>query len=345
MKLLPKLSIKKKIYLGCTIVLLAVLIFVVATHFVYSVNQGRIVGDPFQYIDTPTDEEIFELFSKEEICWKFAFWSVMVCEFSYTKEGYPNYNATFAALGFDTSRFHTYFTRRGEEFDDLMVDAGVRIIESDEREYTLVAIAFRGAIPLEMNSPTTVQNFRRSLRFLSTPWRESGRVHRGFYAQYNDFLNYVLPEIQSHFDLDIFDENPSSQIKFWIIGYSMGAALAELFTLELATSGIIPSNIITFGFAAPNVGNSRLQAYAYELGVTKRIFRINHRRDIVGHLGFGVFFGSSLAAQENTFFFGSSGLFTINHHSLTRIYLPFIISQNPEPLRSQMEAGLVVEDM
>lgn len=340
-KLLPT---KKRIILGCMVLFLAALVFVFATHFWYSVNQGRFVGNPFETIDAPTDDAIFEIFANGEFCWEFAFWSAMMSEFAYAKEGYSDYNAALAALGFDPVRVHTYFTHRGEELDDLMVDAGARILELDDREYTLVALVFRGAIPLEMSSPTTRQNFRRSLNFLSTSWRDIGRVHQGFYSQYNDFLSYILPEIER--ELGIHKLNyPTSQRKVWIVGYSMGGAHAELLTIDLVAGGVPAENIMTIGFATPNIANRAMQRHGYEIGASSRIFRVMHRRDIVAHLGIYGLWGRTLTADGNTIVFGERGLFTINHHSIPRIYLPYIISHLPGPLRSQAQTALVVDDM
>ncbi|MCL2391919.1 MAG: lipase family protein, partial [Oscillospiraceae bacterium] len=153
-----------------------------------------------------------------------------------------------------------------------------------------------------------------------------------------------MPEINEEFNLNILQENGESNqnVKFWITGHSMGGALAELFTLDLVESGVEPERIITYGFATPLVGNRRLQEHAQLIGASDRIFKIVHRQDMVAYIGYGLLWGRSLAADSNIIEFGSRGIFDRSHHSLPRIYLPFIISQNDYPLRQQLEASLVV---
>jgi len=125
----------------------------------------------------------------------------------------------------------------------------------------------------------------------------------------------------------------------------MGGALAELFTLDLIEGGVKPENIVTYGFASPLVGDRRLQEYAKSLGASERIHKLVHKRDVFGNIGYGLLWGNSLAADNNIFDFGNSGVFDMNHHSLPKIYLPFIASQNDQPRQKQFEAALVVADM
>ena len=172
-------------------------------------------------------------------------------------------------------------------------------------------------------------------------------MHRGFYDQYRDFITYILPAINETFESDILrsDAMADPSIKFWITGHSMGAALAELLTLDLIENGVAPQNIMTYGFATPLVAHRRLRAHAVSIGASARIFSIVHRRDMVGYIGYGFIRGRSLAGEGNTVLFGHWGLIDRNHHSLPVIYLPFIIAQNDPPQRQQMEAARVVADL
>ena len=334
---------KRLILLLCA-ALLIMLICIVITSFVYSADLGYLAGDVFNNVDIPVDSLYINMFEASVVNWEIAYWSAMICEYTYEKPFYPLDNLALTKLGFTTARKNSFYDLNGESEDDLMVDVGVKDVYSDDgRTFTLVVVAFRGVVPNVLNDPTTKENMRRCMNNASKPWREiDASVHEGFFSQYNDILAEILPEVNAAFDMNIFHDtdNADRNIKFWITGHSMGGALSELFTLGLVESGIHPDDIISYGFASPLVGDKRLKKYAVSVGASERMYKIVHRQDIMGYIGYGLLSGKSLAADKNIIAFGSHGIFDRSHHSLPRIYLPFIASQNDHPKRQQFEASL-----
>ena len=343
-------NMKKKILILLA-VMLVVLAYIVITSFVLSADIGYLVGDPFYGVSIPTDETLIKAFADTEINWEIAYWSAMISEFTYGKYAYPSENRALTALGFTTTRVYSFFEHEGELKDNLMADAGIReIVAPDGSSYTLVAIAFRGSVPLVLDSVTTHENMRRNLDIRSQAWREDMprvTVHRGFKDQYNDVIRYILSEINEEFGLSILRNagHRDSSLKFWITGHSLGGALAELLTLDLIENGVEPERVMAYGFATPLVGSRRLHEFAQSRGASDRIFNIFHRQDMVAHMGYGLIFGRSLAADENIMVFGNRGIWNRSHHGLPRIYLPFVISQNDYPLRQQFETSLIVADI
>jgi len=351
---MKRLNTKNKMLILFAIILV-VLTYIIITSFILSADIGYIVGDPFYGVPVLTDETLISAFVDTGINWEVAYWSAMISNYTYGKPSYPDDNLALTALGFTTVRVYSYFEHEGELTDNLMVDAGIReIFAPDGSSYTLVAIAFRGSVPLALDSVTTHENMRRNLDIRSQSWREDMprvNVHRGFHDQHNvDVVGYILSEINDEFaEHDLWmlrSYRPSSpNIKFWIAGHSLGGALAELLALDLIEHGVEPERVLAYGFATPLVGNRQLQEFAQSIGASDRIFKIVHRRDMVGHIGYGFIFGNSLAVDDNIFEFGNRGIWDRSHHGLPRIYLPFVISQIDYPLRQQLETSLVVADI
>ena len=345
---MKRFGVKKMILTACAIIFIA-LAYIAATSFIYSANLGYLVGDVLNDVTIPTDETYIDTFTATQVNWEIAYWSAMICEYTYEKQSYPLDNLALSKLGFTTTRKYSFYKFKEEYEDDLMVDVGVKEIYSDDgNSFTLVAVAFRGAVPAALNDPTSKENMRRSMAYSPKQWKEiDASVHGGFYDQYCDFLKNILPEINTELHLNILqNESMSDQnVKFWVSGHSMGGALAELFTIDLVESGVEPEKVITYGFATPFVGDKRLQEYAKSIGAAERIYKIVHKQDMVGCIGYGLLSGKSLAAGGNIIKFGNSGIFDRSHHSLPRIYLPFIASQNNLPKRKLFEASLVIADM
>jgi len=329
----------KKRRLIISAILLAVA-YIIITNFILHANIGYLAGDIFDNLPTPTHIEYINAFANPQINWEMAYWSAMISEFTYAKPSYPSTNLALTALGFTTTRHYSFFKHNGEYLDDLMVDIGTKQISSNDMNFTLKAIAFRGSVPLALESPTTRENMRRNMDFLPRQWAGTeSTVHRGFYNQFNDFVEYILPEITA-----LTESCPHT--KFWITGHSMGGALAELFALWLIENGTNPQNIMIFGFATPLVASRQLQEHARQIGAADRIFRFAHRQDMVGYVGYRIFFGRTIAADCNNIMFGRQGVFDRSHHSLPRIYLPFIVSQIGDSERRKLfEMSLNVNNL
>lgn len=340
---------RKRIILSLCAVLLATLVYLIVTSFIFSANLGYLSGGVLNDIDIPDDDTYVSTFDEEQVNWEMAYWSAMLCEYTYEKQSYPLKNLAFTKLGFSTSRVYSFYDLNGEHEDDLMVDVGIKEIVSDDgTNLTLVAVAFRGSVPVALNDPTSKENMRRNMKYSQSQWKEvEASVHGGFYDQYCDFLTDILPEINATLNLSILTESSTfdSNIRFWVTGHSMGGALAELFTLDLVESGLDPKHIITYGFSTPLVGDKRLLDYAEGIGASDRIYKVVHKQDMVGFIGYGLLLGKSIASDDNCVYFGNSGIFDRSHHSLPRIYLPFIASMNNPSRRQQYEASLVVLDM
>lgn len=340
----------KKIILTVRASTLIALVCIIVMCFLYSANLGYLVGDVFNDVDTLADEVYINAFTATQIDWEIAYWSAMICEYTYEKHLYPLENRALSKLEFTNVRKYSYYELDGEPQDDLMIDVGVKEVCLDGgSSFTLVVVAFRGSVPKALESPTSKENMRRNMQYAPKQWREVDvSVHGGFYDQYCDFLTDILPEINSALNLSIFKKNESiseQSMKFWIVGHSMGGALAELFTLDLIESGVEPENVMTYGFSTPLVGDSRLHEYATSIGASDRIYKIIHKQDMVGYIGYGLLWGKPLASNKNVIEFGNGGIFNRSHHSLPRIYLPFIASQNNQPKRHQFEQSLIIEDM
>ena len=341
-------SSKKKILFFLTIIFI-IIIYTVFSSFIYSANLGYFVDNALENVAVPTDEEYIAMYTRTEIDWEIAYWSAMICEYTYEKPSYPINNLALSMLGFEAIRKYTFYELNDGLEDDLMVDVGVKEIRStDGSDFKLVVISFRGSVPAALNDPTSKENMRRNMEYASKPWGTiEASVHEGFHDQYQDFLTDILSEVNAEFDLNILQPETiiNENIRFWITGHSMGGALAELFTLDLIENGVEPSGVMTYGFATPLVGDNRLREYSESIGTSDRIHKIVHRQDMVGYIGYGLFWGKSLASDSNTVKFGRKGVFDRSHHSLPRIYLPYIISQNDQSKQKDMEESLVVVDM
>lgn len=96
-----------------------------------------------------------------------------------------------------------------------------------------------------------------------------GKVHRGFLKA----MNVVLPKL-----LSLLKKYQTNQQKIWIVGHSLGGALANLFTSELIEHDIPVHQLITF--AAPKVGNQRWSNYLNQ-SLNNNHFRIVNEGDPV----------------------------------------------------------------
>ena len=340
-------GLKKRKVFVC--VVLTAFLYLMISSFVYATNLGRLAGDIFREVAVPADELYVNAFTINQIDWEMAYWSAMTCEYTYEKKAYPLENLALSKLGFTITRQYSFYERNGKLEDDLMVDVGVKEISTEEGEgFTVVALAFRGSVPAALKDPTSKENMRRNMAHSPKAWKEVGAsVHGGFYDQYRDVLTDILPELNTKLNLNILqNENvPEQNIKFWITGHSMGAALAELFAIELIENGVEPERVITYGFATPLLADQHLKEYAQSIGVSERIYKLTHKQDMVAFIGYGILFGESLAAGGHIMKFGRQGIFDRSHHSLPRIYLPFIISQNSPLKQKQFQSSLLIEDM
>ena len=164
------------------------------------------------------------------------------------------HNATMLALGFhDAQLFYN---------NNLQAIAGCRDIQGDDETRALIAIVFRGSDQIQ----DWLQNIDvRMTRFLNSEkysHLSRIRVHHGIFENVHDFekkaekiafqtgfLKASLPQI-------IRDESINRQCLFWIIGHSLGGAMATLFAARLFDYYGIPADrILVHTFGAPPIGN------------------------------------------------------------------------------------------
>jgi hypothetical protein len=98
-------------------------------------------------------------------------------------------------------------------------------------------------------------------------------VHQGFYRAEQRAIDRVIGEVQR-----LKAINPSYSVK--VTGHSLGAALAQLTSMDLVKDGITVTNVYTFG--QPRTGD---QAYCSFVGARgPATWRVVHDKDVVPHL-------------------------------------------------------------
>ena len=105
-------------------------------------------------------------------------------------------------------------------------------------------------------------------------------VHRGFYEIYSTPIQ-VAPHITTPSMREkIFNLLPANPCLVLITGHSLGAAISQLFTLDMRVSS--PNvNIATLNFASPRVGGFNWQAACDKVGATSLITRVINYWDYV----------------------------------------------------------------
>ena len=147
-------------------------------------------------------------------------------------------------------------------------------------------------------------------------------VHGGFYRYINQFIKH-------DFSKDGWFMYPGKQILlsdclFLIAGHSLGGAMAELYTLRLSELGVRNEDVICYGVASPPCAPKETQQYAMERGISKRIHKLYHNKDITPHAGYYTY-----TLAQNPISFGDSSKtifskkFTEYHGKET--YLPYIL--------------------
>ncbi len=169
---------------------------------------------------------------------------------------------------------------------DKTVECYGVIFRSKTAPYTYI-FAFRGTSSLldildDLGAESTIFTPYDSQ---STPVPTTLTVESGFFDVYSE-ANGSTPSMQNQlFSLiDVYNrsEKPISQL--YITGHSLGAALCELFTLDVALSrpDIIASN---YNYASPRVGNSDFVTFYGEQSAQKntatRTLRIQNTYDKV----------------------------------------------------------------
>lgn len=113
------------------------------------------------------------------------------------------------------------------------VDGAQAYVMSDSKD---VLIACRGT------EPTQINDILADLKMFPVKHHISGRVHRGFYAEYDKVIPGIKEALTKH--------NKKGDKTVWVTGHSLGGAMAVLVAAELQPNG----GLHTFG--QPRVGNA-----------------------------------------------------------------------------------------
>ena len=112
------------------------------------------------------------------------------------------------------------------------VEGAQAYVMSDSKD---VLVACRGT------EPTAINDVLADLKMFPVKHHIAGRVHRGFYAEYDKVIPGIKEALTKH------DKKGTKTV--WVTGHSLGGAMAVLVASELQPSG----GLHTFG--QPRVGN------------------------------------------------------------------------------------------
>jgi hypothetical protein len=139
---------------------------------------------------------------------------------------------------------------------------GCRDIETPDGTLALIAIVFRGS--------DDVEDWLRNLDFRKIHFLDEKRfpelrrlkVHKGIAENVHNFegkaarVTFKNGAVKGNLAQILADENKRKQCLFWIIGHSLGGAMATLFAARLYDYyGVAPDRIIVHTFGAPPIGN------------------------------------------------------------------------------------------
>ncbi|MGE5372855.1 MAG: lipase family protein [Solirubrobacterales bacterium] len=172
-------------------------------------------------------------------------------------------DSTLAAAGFVFAQLYTQ--------GNLQVVTGTRVIEQPDGQASLVvAVVFRGTDEgldwfYNLNADLVPFDNKRSGR--SGERERTARVHQGFYALERRFES-LFPEIQLETGTGkrslqelLQQESDRNQLRFWVVGHSLGGAVGTIFLLRLLSEyQILPGRAAAYTFGAPPVGNRVLAA-------------------------------------------------------------------------------------
>ncbi|CAO3682261.1 unnamed protein product [Umbelopsis ramanniana] len=143
------------------------------------------------------------------------------------------------------------------------------ILQSDSKK--AIYIVFRGS--------NSIQNWVDDLEFTYTTYTpiSGAEVHNGFYAAFQEASSLIYTSASA-----LMTSHPT--YKFYVVGHSLGGALAILEALDLyqRDKRFTASNLGLYTFGEPRVGNPTFATYASGLGLNLK--RTVNQNDIVPHL-------------------------------------------------------------
>jgi hypothetical protein len=154
------------------------------------------------------------------------------------------------------------------EHDHLQALIGCRDLETPDGTAVLIAIIFRGSD--DVLDWLHNLDFRK-VRFLDRerfPQLVKLKVHKGIMENVLDFEHKALRivsqngAIKGSLAVHLTDASKRKQCFFWIVGHSLGGAMAALFAARLYEYYQAPSErILTHTFGAPPIGNRSFAAH------------------------------------------------------------------------------------
>ena len=133
---------------------------------------------------------------------------------------------------------------------------------------TTIYVVFRGS--------QSMRNWLDDFEIMQVkyPYCEKCQVHKGFYDVVQALKKETIDVVHQ-----MTSGKSSKQFDIIITGHSLGAAIADLMSIELFQADI-PTQVYTFG--QPRIGNHEFANYVNL--VIKDYWRFTHNRDIVPHL-------------------------------------------------------------
>jgi hypothetical protein len=164
------------------------------------------------------------------------------------------YSETLQTLGFDDAQL--FYSGQ------LQAVIGCRDIHTPDGAAALIAIIFRGSDQIQ----DWLDNLDiRMTRFLNTerfPQLRRLMVHNGIFENVHDFevkagrVIFKNSAVKGNLTDVLQDESTKQKCFFWMIGHSLGGAMATLFAARLYDYyGVSPARILTHTFGAPPIGN------------------------------------------------------------------------------------------
>lgn len=164
------------------------------------------------------------------------------------------YGATLLALGFnDIQLFHS---------GNMQAVIGCRDIRTSGGTLALMTIVFRGSDQIQDWLDNLDFRMTRFLNKEHFPHFSRIRVHNGIFENVHHFedraqdVAFKDGVVKGSLAQILKDESKRKQCFFWVIGHSLGGAMATLFAARLCDYyGISPERILAHTFGAPPVGN------------------------------------------------------------------------------------------
>lgn len=244
------------------------------------------------------------------------------------------------------------------EFDDEF--SGAELVYGITQDVTnkRITVVFRGSVTSGKDWPTNLNMIYTKVPvpplLKNVPLNGYDiKVHRGFYGYLHSTgegtpkINEIVTNLK-----EVLAENPGYEL--FITGHSLGGALCQLLSFELASYGevgekdVFPLPIRAISFASPQIGNKMGYAKCYE--ALEKAGRVRHLRvtndgDVVpeGPAGFGYTqTGINVHVKEAELagvgynvvksIMGQAGFNSLDMHSLDQYRNRFFIPENKESI-------------